>query len=136
MQISNLDNVVSWRSISAKLLFIPAKNFPFFGAPAASRANLRGKARGLLPVGSLPEGRSEHGLFDLIGNVAEWTEGDVGPYPVPTGKGVVRGGGADSSANETSATTRAFVDPARQDPFIGIRCACEAPSSAAGGKRP
>ena len=113
-----------------------AKSFPFFGAPVAGRANLRGKARGLLPVGSLPEGRSEHGLFDLIGNVAEWTDGEGGPYPVPAGKGVVRGGGADSSPSETSATTRAFVDPARQDPFIGMRCACEAPGDSSDEKGP
>lgn len=42
-------------------------------------------ARGTLPVGIFPEGRSPHGVDDLCGNVFEWTASAPEPYPYAWG---------------------------------------------------
>lgn len=40
--------------------------------PGETRANFGPMFKGLKPVGSLPEGRTPEGVFDLAGNIGEW----------------------------------------------------------------
>ena len=63
------------------------------------------------PVGSFPEGRSRYGLFDVVGNVWEWTsdwEGKYGADPVVDPTGANRG---------TARRSRGRVQ--RSDAFMG-----------------
>ncbi|MBK8241236.1 MAG: SUMF1/EgtB/PvdO family nonheme iron enzyme [Deltaproteobacteria bacterium] len=87
---------------------------------------------GTAPVGSAKLGRSQQGLFDLAGNVFEWTADAYAPYPgadapadADAGKRrVIRGGAFNSFQPQ-------FADPALRFPQdadahahgIGFRCA-------------
>ncbi len=79
-------------------------------------------------VGSFPTGATPEGVFDLAGNVAEWTASDDTPYPgssrkpVP-GTKIVRGGGFSLPRKYASATKRTQVPPDTRDPALGFRCA-------------
>ncbi len=83
----------------------------------------------LIPVTSLPEGATDHGLLNMVGNAAEWTASDGEPFagkgPGPSGRlwAVVRGGSADSPLAELSATARSFMPAEGRYPAIGFRCA-------------
>ncbi|MBX7083592.1 MAG: SUMF1/EgtB/PvdO family nonheme iron enzyme [Nannocystaceae bacterium] len=87
---------------------------------------------GTAPVGSATEGASQQGLFDLAGNVFEWTADAYAPYPgadAPASsdtsdRRVIRGGAFNSFQPQ-------FADPALRFPQaadahthgIGFRCA-------------
>jgi len=79
-------------------------------------------------VGSYPDGISPFELFDMAGNVAEWTASEYQPYsgskaaPDPGNK-VIRGGAFNTFAREQTATDRRFDRPHRSYEFIGFRCA-------------
>jgi len=95
--------------------------------PGMVRANLGSLRPQLAPVDSHPLGVTAHGVYNLLGNAAEWTLSDSQAYPgsravVPQGFAVVRGGSALTSPRGLFATTRQFVPPTRTDPFIGFRC--------------
>jgi formylglycine-generating enzyme required for sulfatase activity len=49
--------------------------------PTPRRANYDFHYGTTLPVGSLPEGATPEGIFDLCGNVKEWTSSRLTPYP-------------------------------------------------------
>lgn len=110
-----------------------------------TRANLSAETdgfSGIAPVGSFPNGNSEAGISDLIGNVAEWQNDWFGPYPTeeamnPTGPAsgktrVVRGGAysgfvvtkdAGNKNSEPKPTHRESMDPSTWSESIGFRCA-------------
>lgn len=85
------------------------------------------------PVGSYPEGKSQEGILDLIGNVWEWTSSKISAYPgnpnpiKPSykNKTVVRGCDFEcekkTMKQKPSATTRQFTDPSNRQPIIGFR---------------
>ena len=87
---------------------------------------------GTAPTGSLPDGATQHGLFDMAGNVFEWTADEFRPYPSSSAEAVVdagptrrviRGGAFNSYQPQ-------FADPALRFPQaqdahthgIGFRC--------------
>jgi formylglycine-generating enzyme required for sulfatase activity len=90
---------------------------------------------GTAPVGSAPAGRTQAGLYDLVGNVFEWTAEPFQPYPKAEGEAapaaignnrVIRGGAFNSFEPE-------HTDPALRLPYdadaythgIGFRCAAD-----------
>ena len=82
---------------------------------------------GMLAVDSLPAGRSEQGVFHLLGNAEEWTADDAHAYPgsravVPSGA-VLRGGSLATPLAELRTTRRRIVPVDLKDPFVGFRCA-------------
>jgi iron(II)-dependent oxidoreductase len=102
--------------------------------PTPERANLDGRALGLLQVGALPEGDSAFGCRQMIGNVWEWTASDFQPYPgfvvdpykeyskpwFGTHK-VLRGGCWATRARLIRNTWRNFYTPDRRDVWAGFR---------------
>ena len=90
------------------------------------------------PVGSYPDGASLYGIFDMSGNVWEWTADlyaagyySGSPTENPTGSEtgtyrVLRGGSWYSSPDQTRIYERYSRNPADYDPSIGFRCALDA----------
>ena len=89
--------------------------------------------RGTLPVGSFPP--NDYGLYDMAGNVKEWTSSPYIAYPgsnyqdpfYSKDRRVIRGGGWFDEAAYLRATNRNAGDPeitANDD--LGFRCAKDA----------
>jgi len=91
------------------------------------------------PVGSYPAGKSEVGIYDLAGNVWEWTASDFMPYPGFVVdpyeqysrpwfgcRKVLRGGCWMTRTRMLRPTWRNYFTPDRRDVFAGFRtCAIE-----------
>ncbi len=74
------------------------------------------RAEGPEIAGSHPDGASPEGVFDLAGNVAEWSMGEGG-------KPETRGGSyADSAANALRSWQRHARAADDRSPTVGIRC--------------
>jgi serine/threonine protein kinase/formylglycine-generating enzyme required for sulfatase activity len=118
--------------------------FPWGYTQGRDRYNRIGSDRDafpfLAPVGSMPEGASGlHGrpklgkaCHHLLGNVWEIVAGDYAPRHggAPTGKAIVRGGGAldgDDQDDFCRATSRDGIDLAATPPDVGFRVAFRPP---------
>ena len=90
-----------------------------------------GAESGALPAAGGQLAPNACGLFDLSGNVAEWTDTPFGAYPEgpvtdPEGPDngdlrVVRGGSFDAPAAETRVAARGLARDADQRPGLGLR---------------
>ena len=94
---------------------------------------------GTAPVGSFPEGKTERGLYDMVGNVFEWVEDRYLPYPdpdrteepEPTEDRVIRGGAFNSFMPQFSEPALRYGQPPdTKSHGVGFRCA-KAPDPAA-----
>lgn len=78
-------------------------------------------------TGSHPDGQTENGVFDLSGNVAEWT---LPEPPQPNTIAEVRGGSyADSAASALRTWHRRLTDTRTRSPEIGFRCVYSGPNN-------
>jgi formylglycine-generating enzyme required for sulfatase activity len=78
----------------------------------------------LCPVASRPSGRSAFGLYDMTGNVDEWTATTYCPYDHPgcrDTRRVSRGGASDFIGG--TATSRTAIEPQSIGEALGFRCA-------------
>jgi formylglycine-generating enzyme required for sulfatase activity len=82
---------------------------------------------GTCPVASFDDGKSPFGLFDMAGNVWEWTASgfsDSYEKPRTTKERVLRGGGwGDVDASTLSVTARGRAAPNQRGDTHGFRCA-------------
>jgi serine/threonine-protein kinase len=77
-------------------------------------------------VGSFPKGNSVHGVKDLAGNVAEWT--DSCSESKGCAKIVTRGGGfSTSGVHAVAAEWRLAISRTSRNGDVGFRCAQDAP---------
>ena len=60
---------------------LPAHQFPWGNEWHAENVNSGGRETQVLPVGSLPQGRSPYGAYDMAGNVLEWVDDWFDAYP-------------------------------------------------------
>jgi formylglycine-generating enzyme required for sulfatase activity len=85
------------------------------------------------PVGSYKQGATSTGVFDLIGNVWEWTSSKASFYDkkeIPQaeqGQVVKRGGSYKSKHDEITATHRDWLPETIRNPTIGFRLVRESP---------
>ncbi|HEY8072893.1 MAG TPA: bifunctional serine/threonine-protein kinase/formylglycine-generating enzyme family protein [Labilithrix sp.] len=78
------------------------------------------------PAATFQKGATQEGVFDLAGNVAEWTDAPFCPYGEPacgTSARVVRGGSwLSDSPIQLRGAARAKAAPQARAPDIGFRC--------------
>jgi ergothioneine biosynthesis protein EgtB len=104
--------------------------------PDLLKANLfENELWGVAPTGSFPEGRSNYGCYQMIGDAWEWTTSDYVPYPgfKPdfdeyndkwfVGQKVLRGGSYATPQSHIRATYRNFFHPDERWMISGFRCA-------------
>jgi formylglycine-generating enzyme required for sulfatase activity len=87
------------------------------------------------PVGSYPRARSPYGVYDMAGNVWEWTADwydhdyyEVSPDANPTGpttgsERVIRGGSWYNTGSFLHSALREYVEPNAARDNLGFRCA-------------
>ena len=116
---------------------LDARNFPWgdlFDPKLANHGGAEGSEAGdhapfLAPVGSYPDGASPYGVFDLAGNVWEWTSSAFTPgmrvRPAEAGGAVrtIRGGSFKSSAMMLRVSYRVGLASVEYAPDLGFRCA-------------
>ncbi|MBI5749312.1 MAG: SUMF1/EgtB/PvdO family nonheme iron enzyme [Nitrospinae bacterium] len=81
----------------------------------------------LTPVGSFEDGKSPYGIYDMAGNVKEWTDSEYkdGNKQSPfhgEGYKIIRGGSFKSGMEEVKATKRGYAPPVYTDIDVGFRC--------------
>ncbi len=107
------------------------KIYPWGNRWDSSRANVG--EHGTVSVGSYPSGASPYGVYDMAGNVWEWTSSLYKPYPYkaeegredPKAKGfrVLRGGSWNLTAEDARTSFRLRNVPVLRFPYFGFRCA-------------
>ncbi|MFQ5900530.1 MAG: formylglycine-generating enzyme family protein [Thermodesulfobacteriota bacterium] len=82
-------------------------------------------------VGSFPEDRSPYRVFDMTGNVTEWTDTWYNPYPGSTlerdtfgeKNKIIKGGSWLTDVQTARCTNRTFAVPKKKHRTMGFRCA-------------
>lgn len=115
---------------------VDGKIFPW--GDTINRTNSNYLGSDTLPVGSYEVGKSNYGLYDMAGNVWEWTGSIYKSYPYvrfdgredlspALGARVFRGGSWGDVANDVRSSIRIGADPIFFGYDIGFRCAKDAP---------
>jgi len=109
--------------------------FPWGNEWSDQRSNSGEEHTGPVAVGSYRKGVSSFGIFDMAGNVSEWVEDDFKPYPnsptksVQVGFKVYKGGSYAIPKEQQVSFARWWDLPTEKFPFVGFRCAKDAPAS-------
>jgi formylglycine-generating enzyme required for sulfatase activity len=108
-------------------------------APDKTRVNFSDHIGKTTPVGSYPTGKSDYGVFDLSGNVAEWVRDWhfpeyylFSPKENPPGpeKGhykIIRGGNWKNNGEDVRLTYRNATVPKARSKTVGFRCVADVP---------
>jgi ergothioneine biosynthesis protein EgtB len=113
------------------------RQFPWGdAAPGVTKANLfDDQLWAVAPIGSMPQGRSDYGCHQMIGDVWEWTTSDYAPYPGFksefdeyndkwfVGQKTLRGGSFATPQIHIRTTYRNFFHPPERWMISGFRCA-------------
>ncbi len=89
------------------------------GEPNSKLLNYNGNVGATTPVGSYPEGATPEGLYDMAGNVWEWT--DSWWDEKTCSSRVIRGGSWGSTAEGCRSADRNFAAPSYRDNLVGFR---------------
>lgn len=103
--------------------------YPWGNGPRRDRANFAG--RSTAPVGTFECPECPFGLFDMSGNVWEWTRSPYQAYPYDESDDregldsdalwVMRGGAFNDTERNVRTAIRGGADPGVRRPFIGFR---------------
>jgi formylglycine-generating enzyme required for sulfatase activity len=114
------------------------RTYPWGNEPRTGRANYGGTAT--TPVGQFACPECPYALFDMSGNVWEWTSSPYQPYPYDPSDDranldadalwVMRGGHFGDGLRLVRTTARGAADPGARRPFIGFRVALSRPARA------
>ena len=109
--------------------------YPWGNTVRKDRANY--EERGTMAVGQFECPECAYLLFDMSGNVWEWTRSPYQPYPYTPDDDrtnlqadalwVMRGGAFNDSAQNVRAAIRGGADPGVRRPFLGFRLALSKP---------
>jgi formylglycine-generating enzyme required for sulfatase activity len=107
------------------------RTYPWGDIVDRTRLNAGGRVGDTTSVGSYPAGTSPYGVYDLAGNVWEWTADWYQAYPASSYKSpffgekykVVRGGSWNHPDCDARTTQRDVAHPARRIHVVGFRCA-------------
>ncbi len=107
------------------------RKYPWGESMDRNRANIWGSGPAkIVPVTDFAEGVSVGGVYQLVGNVWEWTTGDLGdghcsPYlSLPTPMKSIRGGAFDTYfENQATCQFQSGENPVARKHNIGFRCA-------------
>ena len=113
-----------------------ARRWPWGNQMDPSRLNTYLNVGSASNVGAYPQGASIYGVYDLSGNVAEWTADNLLPYngskapadsqvPLGTNYKVLRGGSWKGDPLSTSLYHRDYAFPNHATDFYGFRCASD-----------
>lgn len=113
-----------------------ARRWPWGNEFDPSNAHVEeSKSQWAAPVGSYPEDKSPYGVYDMAGNLSEWTSSHYLPYPgnkyddgrYSTEVYVLRGGSFLLPGKRYSRTAaRSLAYPSYSHRMFGIRCARDA----------
>ena len=95
---------------------------PQFDAEACNTQDKSDNPRQVGPIGAFRRCRSAFGVFDLSGNVAEWTSGT---FEAGAPDKVVKGGNASRPAFDDRCASRRKAKPGLHDIKVGFRCCGE-----------
>jgi len=88
-----------------------------------NRYNCNNKELGLhatTEVGHFPNGASQYGCYDMVGNVWEWTDTDV--FPDNSEVKVIRGGSWSSPREGVTCSVRDYARASERRRDLGFRC--------------